>query len=1276
MTDDTPDYARYAGRVAFPRGPHDLVSTTTCPACFAVLRATICSQCGLDLGHPAAAELHDASLASAAALEKRLQIIGRIRYETAQAAVAAHRTARPHEAHATAQPLAEEGAQRTSRMEAAHGLGSTETADRTLREPQGTSMPHGAAVLQRTAAPRRSSVQVTLLIVGVSLLSVAAIFFLVYAFINFGIVWRSVIIGAVTVSAFVVASLLRRRSLNATAEGISAFAVVLIYLDAYAVRANDLFGAASADGAVYWGCTLIIAAIGFIVWHRISHLRIPNLVGFATFAPGVGTLVGGLTQHLQPFTQTFWVLCAVALAAVIHRVTSAGERLPAAERTIVLSTAMLALVIGAPVALTIDFSHFDWAPTIGYLALAAIAATHAGLLVQSPSALDQTFARIAGGIGGFSAAAAVGGSVLLLAHTNGFAVAPLVAAVAVSLALELLADRCRPGVTRSTALVATRSAVAAAALTSTFTFWNLLEFLAPTAKSGIDPVWSRTPLDDVAPADGTLAALSLLALVIVGALAALAWWVSKRLRTRAWALSWLGAVLLISAAPQLRTQWLILAGWLAIAILGLTALRVLHHKGARPRERAPLYAALALSGLLGYLLGWASTATWWIPTLVIIALLVAARPLAANPRGKAALLGFATAILLLSVGTISEQIAFGQTIDLQRAVIGHGVLTSVVSAVILLAASLTGTIARTVDRRVVFWISGAASAVSLALTTVLIDGLPNSARSTLLLPEYATSLAVAALTLIALALWVGLGSNHAMHPERIAASIGAAPALFLLVAAFVQVVGLPELRASVAPVTAGLLAAAAALVMAVLRPSTIPRWARELSIALVSVPALYFAVADHDPLAWLVLAIAAVTTLLLATDANGLFTSQSMRRHLGWLALALGVAGFWWRLDGDRVTDLAAYVVPVSLALIVIAQLMQRAVRHGDPTRNSRAAPLVTLAGLLISLLPLGTNASAGPNADAVTITAISAIALIGGSAIISRIPHQWTLDALVFAGAIGLLVTTIGRSMALPTAEPERDAWIATAFIALLATAFLQARTHPSDVGDERARVSQWLAIVAMTALLAVEALAFTTQPLGGTRALVIVGLFAVLHIVAFLVNRTPLTPVVGWVAIGFAVIAAFVSLAQDAISPPELVTVPIAVALLVTGSLHLGTVAAARSWPWLGPGIFALLVPSLLATTDDRPAWRLVGLGVIGVAVIVIAVVRRLQAPFVIGVIVVLIHGVATFLPQLRAVYQAVPWWLWLGIGGVLLIVLAARYEQRIRNLKDVAMRFASLR
>ena len=105
-------------------------------------------------------------------------------------------------------------------------------------------------------------------------------------------------------------------------------------------------------------------------------------------------------------------------------------------------------------------------------------------------------------------------------------------------------------------------------------------------------------------------------------------------------------------------------------------------------------------------------------------------------------------------------------------------------------------------------------------------------------------------------------------------------------------------------------------------------------------------------------------------------------------------------------------------------------------------------------------------------------------------------------------------------------------------------------------------------------------------------------------------------------------------------------------------------------------LLLPSLIETFRDHNVWRIVILGLVGVSVIAVGAVRKLQAPFAIAIIIVLIHGIATFLPQLRAAYSAVPWWLWLAVGGTLLIALAIRYERRLRDLKSVVTKFAELR
>jgi hypothetical protein len=164
--------------------------------------------------------------------------------------------------------------------------------------------------------------------------------------------------------------------------------------------------------------------------------------------------------------------------------------------------------------------------------------------------------------------------------------------------------------------------------------------------------------------------------------------------------------------------------------------------------------------------------------------------------------------------------------------------------------------------------------------------------------------------------------------------------------------------------------------------------------------------------------------------------------------------------------------------------------------------------------------------------------------------------------------------------------------------------------------------------------------------------------------------------VAIGFAGIAVVVALLTGAIGTVEIGTVPVAVALAGTGALTLATVPTARTWPWLAPAVAILLVPSLLATAGDPAVWRLVALGVVCVAIIVVSALQRLQAPFLIATVVALIHAAATFAPQIRTVYESVEWWLWFVPLGIIVVVFAARFEKSIVRMRSVAMRIRALR
>jgi hypothetical protein len=151
--------------------------------------------------------------------------------------------------------------------------------------------------------------------------------------------------------------------------------------------------------------------------------------------------------------------------------------------------------------------------------------------------------------------------------------------------------------------------------------------------------------------------------------------------------------------------------------------------------------------------------------------------------------------------------------------------------------------------------------------------------------------------------------------------------------------------------------------------------------------------------------------------------------------------------------------------------------------------------------------------------------------------------------------------------------------------------------------------------------------------------------------------------------------------VRPFELVTVPPALGMIFLGARALARDSAKRSWPTLGPGLALLTIPSLVydftfpslvaqfPPADDLASetlWRAVALGLVAVALVVVGAIRRLQAPLVLGSVVLLIHAVAQLWPWISDAYQAVPYWLWIGIGGALLIFLAARYERRMRELR----------
>ncbi|GAA2188935.1 SCO7613 C-terminal domain-containing membrane protein [Micromonospora lupini] len=144
---------------------------------------------------------------------------------------------------------------------------------------------------------------------------------------------------------------------------------------------------------------------------------------------------------------------------------------------------------------------------------------------------------------------------------------------------------------------------------------------------------------------------------------------------------------------------------------------------------------------------------------------------------------------------------------------------------------------------------------------------------------------------------------------------------------------------------------------------------------------------------------------------------------------------------------------------------------------------------------------------------------------------------------------------------------------------------------------------------------------------------------------------------------LGAWVLLAAGGVTVLEAYTLPAAALALGAGLLALRVRPGLTSWPALGPGLVAALLPSLvavLAGPDPQP-WRRLLLGGAALGVVLAGATRRWQAPVLLG------GGVlaALALHEVARGWDLLPRWIYLGTGGLALIGLAASYERRRRDL-----------
>ncbi len=1193
----------WAGRVVFPRSSAELRSTTNCPACFVPLTSTVCASCGLDLRHEASAELARASAAAADAVDARLDLIGRIRRETATAAV------RPAAASAAAAPAA------------ARPSAAPAAAAATPAAPPLVTAPAGAvADAAAPSEPRRSGIQIALVVVGVSLLSVFAVFALVFAFVTYGTEVRMAIITGGTLLTMIAAGVLKRRGLDATGEGIAVLGTVMLLLVSWALRVDSPVGLDLVPEALYWGAALLVVATLCGLWSLTNRLSTPAIVAAGLLPVGAALLTGHLVDELLPSVGgaalTAGALAGVITAALSWRIVRpVFARTRDAARIVVQSLGAISATI-ALVSLGVLDEGNRWAPVIGGLVLGAAALLHvmttASTIGRPRRSLDTLLLVALGGGAVFAAMAGAVLSALRFDQDRVIVSAPVIAAVVLAVVAEQAWRRSAPDSAARTAFAsATLVAAAHAALAGGLAAVVGASAFAEAATQSLRtlPIGVGDPVTSAEPA--TVAALGALALSL--GLIAASWATLGVLVHRSRVVTLIGAILVVAIVPLLGPWWLVMTIFALLALGGAAALHRVAAVASSDARRALL--ALCITFASGaafgaFLTGWATPRGGVIGLIIALIAIGIARPASTVLPWRAASIALASALVLGSAPSLARDAAVAGLPDLSTAA------ALLLTSALIIALTQLGRLS-SAERHAG---GGVALAVALVASGALgLAARPGSAATEVLDEVVALSALVIALAVVALRrpgierticraalpLPVAALALTAVSPWQLEASLSATVAIGALV-----VVG-----------AAGLLQG---------RDATGARIDRLLGdiasgvLGIVVVVAGWGASTTTDT-AWAPVLALAVLALVTAISRDGLIGSRSRRRFIGWAALGLGTIALWIALVDNGIDQPEAYSLPLVGAVLAIAganALLARRSSHAESVDRT-AAPL-TAAALIVALVP-------------------TALASIDGT---------WARYVAVAVAAIGLAIVPLLRPATIDASLPRMSS-------ALVATGF-------SALG--------LLTIAHTVDLVSVGALATGAELV---RAVVIVALPAAAAVAAWMLATGRLRDAVTAAGTGVTALSAGLLGLAGIVDPIELVSLPLAACLLAIGAMRLSDQPASRSWPWLGPGVAVLLVPSLLAIdTAGEPLWRAVALGVVAAAVFVLALRLQLQAPFVIGGIVLLVHLLVQSWPLLELVGETVEWWVWLGLAGIAVIALGARYERRLQNVRTVAVRISHLR
>jgi hypothetical protein len=444
------------------------------------------------------------------------------------------------------------------------------------------------------------------------------------------------------------------------------------------------------------------------------------------------------------------------------------------------------------------------------------------------------------------------------------------------------------------------------------------------------------------------------------------------------------------------------------------------------------------------------------------------------------------------------------------------------------------------------------------------------------------------------------------------------------------------------------------------------------------------------PTTFLVLVI-----LGIGATATALFA----KRRYGWPVAGVAFTGalwcVWW-LAGIAVLE--PYLLPPALGTALVAAILVARDRPG----MGLSAPGLYWTGLSVAAVPVlvalavsGSGESLVPwrtigllGSSVVLIAFAAAIPRLASFGALRRIsplrtPTLVVAIAAASAGTIqgvryGLGIDPLALAGAELVMLPVLGLAVVGSGLAIVAARMLGSRSRFGYVpallylviGPIAAVREDWFAILTVLGLaLLVLALMIVTTVRARARAVT-------------------LPPV--WVTFAVAWCTAVASWSQRELRV-EAYSLPLGLALLAAGiiamrptppqtadarpTLNSWPIGFTGSWRLLAPGIVVTLLPSILATGTDPRTERAILVIALALVAILIGSMRRLAAPFILGIIALPLENIVVFAVQIGRNIGALPWWITLATAGAVLLVIAVGSERRTGKGKGAAARLRDL-